>query len=153
MLREQPVNDAPVHVGQAEVSAAVAERELFMVEAHQVQNSGVQVVDVDFVLGGSETEFIRGTVGGAAFDSASRDHNGGAFTAWLAGGGIKGGVGFGATDDLGYKAAENPTYSYDLYATALHLLGLDHEKLTFYHNGIQRRLTDVHGHVITDLLT
>lgn len=84
--------------------------------------------------------------------AAGRDHNGGAFTAWLAGGGIKGGVGFGATDDLGYKAAENPTYSYDLHATALHLLGLDHEQLTFYHNGIQRRLTDVHGHVISDLI-
>ena len=63
--------------------------------------------------------------------AAGRDHNGGAFTAWLAGGGINGGVGFGATDDLGYKATENPTFSYDLHATALHLLGLDHEKLTF----------------------
>jgi hypothetical protein len=84
--------------------------------------------------------------------AAGRDHNGGAFTAWLAGGGIKGGVGFGATDDLGYKAAEHPTYSYDLHATALHLLGLNHERLSYYHNGIQRRLTDVHGHVITDLL-
>ncbi len=84
--------------------------------------------------------------------AAGRDHNGGAFTAWLAGGGIKGGVGFGATDDLGYKAAENPTYSYDLHATALHLLGLNHERLSYYHNGIQRRLTDVHGHVINDLL-
>ena len=84
--------------------------------------------------------------------AAGRDHNGGAFTAWLAGGGIKGGVGFGATDDLGYKAVEQPVYSYDLHATALHLLGLDHERLTFYHNGIERRLTDVHGHVISDLL-
>jgi hypothetical protein len=98
------------------------------------------------------TEFGRQPAAQGA-RSAGRDHNGGAFTAWLAGGGINGGVGFGATDDLGYKAAENPTYSYDLHATALHLLGLDHEKLTFYHNGIQRRLTDVHGHVITDLLT
>lgn len=84
--------------------------------------------------------------------AAGRDHNGGAFTAWLAGGGIKGGVGFGATDDLGYKAVEKPTYSYDLHATALHLLGLNHERLSYYHNGIQRRLTDVHGHVINDLL-
>jgi hypothetical protein len=81
-----------------------------------------------------------------------RDHNAGAFTAWLAGGGIKGGVGYGATDELGFKAVEHPTYSYDLHATALHLLGLDHERLSYYHNGIQRRLTDVHGHVIVDLL-
>ena len=84
--------------------------------------------------------------------AAGRDHNGGAFTAWLAGGGIKGGVGYGATDELGFKAVEHPTYSYDLHATALHLLGLDHERLSYYHNGIQRRLTDVHGHVISDLL-
>ena len=82
-----------------------------------------------------------------------RDHNSGAFTAWLAGGGIKRGVGYGATDELGYQAIENPTYSYDLHATALHLLGIDHTRLTFYHNGIERRLTDVHGHVINELIT
>ncbi len=84
--------------------------------------------------------------------AAGRDHNAGAFTAWLAGGGIRGGLGFGATDELGYQAVESPTYCYDLHATALHLLGLDHRQLTFYHNGIPRRLTDVHGHVIDDLL-
>ena len=81
-----------------------------------------------------------------------RDHNAGAFTAWMAGGGIKGGASYGATDELGWKAADKPTYSYDFHATALHLLGVDHEKLTFYHNGIERRLTDVHGHVIKELL-
>jgi len=81
-----------------------------------------------------------------------RDHNADAFTAWLSGGGIKGGTRYGATDELGWKAAVNPTYSYDFHATALHLLGIDHERLTFYHNGIQRRLTDVHGHVIKELL-
>jgi hypothetical protein len=81
-----------------------------------------------------------------------RDHNPGAFTAWLAGGGIKGGVSYGTSDELGFKAAEKPSYCYDLHATALHLLGLDHEKLTFYHNGLQRRLTDVHGQVIEPLL-
>ncbi|MBC8348395.1 MAG: DUF1501 domain-containing protein [Verrucomicrobia bacterium] len=81
-----------------------------------------------------------------------RDHNAGAFTAWLAGGGIKGGISYGATDELGWKAAEHPTYSYDFHATALHLLGIDHERLSFYHNGIQRRLTDVHGHVISELI-
>ena len=82
-----------------------------------------------------------------------RDHNPGAFTVWMAGGGIQGGTAYGATDDLGYQAAEKPAYCYDLHATALHLLGLDHEKLSYYHNGIQRRLTDVHGHVIEDIVS
>ena len=81
-----------------------------------------------------------------------RDHNADAFTAWLAGGGIRSGTSYGATDELGWKAVVNPTYSYDFHATALHLLGIDHERLTFYHNGIQRRLTDVHGHVIREIL-
>jgi hypothetical protein len=82
-----------------------------------------------------------------------RDHNSGAFTVWLAGGGIKGGMSYGTSDELGYKAAENPTYCYDLHATALHLLGIDHEKLIYYNDGIQRRLTDVHGHVLKEILT
>ena len=81
-----------------------------------------------------------------------RDHNPGVFTAWMAGGGIKGGMSYGTSDDVGFKAAEHPAYCYDLHATALHLLGLDHQKLSFYQNGIQRRLTDVHGEVIHDLL-
>ncbi len=81
-----------------------------------------------------------------------RDHNPGVFTAWMAGGGIQGGTSHGSSDDLGFKAAEHPSYSYDLHATALHLLGLNHESLSFYHNGIARRLTDVHGHVIRDIL-
>jgi hypothetical protein len=81
-----------------------------------------------------------------------RDHNPGAFTAWLAGGGVKGGVSYGSSDELGFKAAAHPTYCYDMHATALHLLGLDHERLSFYQNGIQRRLTDVHGEVIRELL-
>lgn len=81
-----------------------------------------------------------------------RDHNAGAFTAWMAGGGIKGGVGYGATDELGWKAEVRKKYCYDLHATALHLLGIDHERLTFYNNGIERRLTDVHGRVMSPLL-
>ena len=63
------------------------------------------------------------------------------------------GISYEATDELGWKAVDKPTYSYDFHATALHLLGIDHERLTFYHNGIERRLTDVHGHVIKDLLS
>ncbi len=82
-----------------------------------------------------------------------RDHNGGAFTAWMAGGGVKAGVGYGASDELGFKAADKITHSYELHATALHLLGLDHEKLSWYHNGLQQRLTGFEGKgVIHELL-
>lgn len=77
-----------------------------------------------------------------------RDHNPFAFTSWMAGGGIKGGTAYGESDDFAYKTVKDPVYCYDLHATALHLLGFDHTKLTFFHNGINRRLTDVHGHVI-----
>lgn len=81
-----------------------------------------------------------------------RDHNPFAFTTWLAGGGIQGGVTYGASDEWSYKAVDKPTYGYDVHATVLHLLGIEHTKLTFRHNGIDRRLTDVHGHVIQELL-
>lgn len=84
--------------------------------------------------------------------SAGRDHNADAFTAWMAGGGIRGGAGYGATDELGHRAVDRPAYCYDLHATALHLLGINHTRLTYYHNGIERRLTDVHGHVLEELL-
>lgn len=84
--------------------------------------------------------------------SKGRDHNPFTFTSWLAGGGIRGGVTYGASDEWSYKAVENPTYCYDLHATVLHLLGIDHTRLTVRHNGIDRRLTDVHGHVIREIL-
>ena len=82
-----------------------------------------------------------------------RDHHNLVFTAWMAGAGVKKGYRYGASDEVGYQVAENPVTVYDFHATILHLLGLDHTQLTFYHNGIQRRLTDVHGTVIQDLLT
>ena len=84
--------------------------------------------------------------------ATGRDHNGGTFVTWLAGAGIRGGVSYGQSDDFAYKTAEGRTYCYDLHATILHLLGIDHEKLTVRHNGIDRRLTDVHGHVIESIL-
>jgi hypothetical protein len=87
-----------------------------------------------------------------AAQGKGRDHNPGAFTVWLAGGGIQGGATYGESDDLGFQAAIHPTYVYDLHATCLQLLGLDHKRLTYYHNGIQRRLTDVHGNVIDALI-
>jgi hypothetical protein len=84
--------------------------------------------------------------------SLGRDHNPFTFTNWLAGGGIKGGVTYGTSDAWSFRAEENPTTCYDVHATILHLLGIDHTRLTFRHNGIDRRLTDVHGHVIEDIL-
>ena len=83
-----------------------------------------------------------------------RDHNPYCFTNWLCGGGIKGGMSFGPSDEFGYKPADrkHPTEVYDIHATILHLLGIDHTKLTVRNNGIDRRLTDVHGHVIRELL-
>jgi len=66
---------------------------------------------------------------------------------------VKRGVSFGATDEIGYKAVQDVSSVYDLNATILHLLGLDHERLTFRHNGLERRLTDVHGHVLEGMLT
>jgi hypothetical protein len=84
--------------------------------------------------------------------SLGRDHHPQAFTMWMAGGGIKPGMTYGATDDLGFHIAENPVHVHDLQATILHLLGLDHEKLTFHHAGRDFRLTDVHGRVVKDLL-
>ncbi len=81
-----------------------------------------------------------------------RDHNPKGFTVWLAGAGVKKGFSYGATDEFGYKAAEQVSTIYDLHATILHLLGIDHERLSYYNNGIERRLTDVHGHVIKGVL-
>ena len=85
--------------------------------------------------------------------SRGRDHNPDGFTAWMTGAGVKPGVSHGRTDDLGRRAVEDIHPLYNLNATILHLLGIDHEALTYYHNGIERRLTDVHGHVIQEVLS
>jgi hypothetical protein len=84
--------------------------------------------------------------------SEGRDHNPFGFTAWMAGAGVKAGTSYGATDAFGYRAEQDVCTIYDFHATVLHLLGLNHEKLTYYHNGSQRRLTDVHGQVIREVL-
>src|SRR5262245_29497356 len=84
--------------------------------------------------------------------SLGRDHHPQAFTVWLAGGGIKAGLTYGATDELGFHVVENPVHVHDLQATILHCLGFDHEKLTFRYAGRDFRLTDVHGHVVRDIL-
>jgi Protein of unknown function (DUF1501) len=92
-------------------------------------------------------ELVNGQPGGG------RDHNHWGFTVWLAGGGIRGGTTYGATDDFGYRAVENPVHVHDLHATILHLLGFDHTRLTFRHAGRDYRLTDVYGNVIKDILS
>ena len=90
------------------------------------------------------TPYSQGTKG--------RDHNGNTFVSWMAGGGIRGGTTYGESDEFSFKAAVNKTMCYDQHATMLHLLGFDHEKLTYRHNGADRRLTDVHGKVIREIL-
>ena len=84
--------------------------------------------------------------------ASGRDHNPEGFTCWMAGAGVKAPFSYGATDDFGYKAVENIVTVHDFHATILHLLGLDHERLTFYYNGLERRLTDVEGKVVKDVL-
>lgn len=81
-----------------------------------------------------------------------RDHHPNVFTCWLAGTGLKRGFGYGSSDELGWNVGENPITIYDFHATILALLGLDHKRLTYYHNGIQRRITDVHGSVVQGVL-
>lgn len=90
------------------------------------------------------TPFAQGSLG--------RDHNGGSFVTWLAGAGIRPGTAYGQSDEWGYQAVEGKTYCYDLHATLLHLMGIDHKRLTVRQNGIDRRLTDVHGEIISDVL-
>jgi hypothetical protein len=81
-----------------------------------------------------------------------RDHNPSAFSMWMAGGGVKGGMVYGATDDYGYRVVENPVTVHDLHATMLHLMGINHKQLTFPYGGRDFRLTDVHGNVVKDIL-
>ncbi len=105
------------------------------------------LLDSTLVLWAGEfgrTPFAQGTNG--------RDHNPYGFSIWMAGGGVKGGHTYGATDEFGYKAIEQVSTVYDLWATVLHLMGLDHEALTYLYGGRNLRLTDVHGHVMQDIL-
>ena len=90
------------------------------------------------------TPFTQGATG--------RDHHPYAFSMWMAGGGTKGGTVRGATDELGYSVSENVSTVYDMWATILHQLGINHEKLTYRHSGRDVRLTDVHGHVWNELI-
>jgi hypothetical protein len=91
-------------------------------------------------------------LGGDGKSKLGRDHNHYGFSVWLAGGGVKGGTAYGATDDFGFKAVENPTSVHDLHATILHLMGFDHQRLTYRYAGRDFRLTDVSGRVVNDIL-
>lgn len=113
------------------------------------------LLDETLVIWGAEfgrTPLRQGISGDGAKTSPGRDHHKDAYTMWLAGGGIKPGVSYGKTDDFGFNIAENALHVHDLNATVLHLLGLDHQRLTFKYQGREYRLTDVHGDVVRGLL-
>src|SRR5205809_6530622 len=112
------------------------------------------LLDDTLVIWGGEfgrTPMMQIDSGSGTATKPGRDHHKEAFTMWLAGGGVKRGITYGRTDDLGYDIAENPVHVHDLNATVLHLLGLDHERLTYRYQGREFRLTDVHGQVVKDL--
>ena len=85
-------------------------------------------------------------------NAPGRNHNPYGFSMWLAGAGVRGGMTHGATDEFGFEAVENRVHLHDLHATILHLMGLDHEALTYFHQGRDESLTDVFGHVVNDVL-
>lgn len=113
------------------------------------------LLDETLIVWGAEfgrTPLRQGAAGEGAKTSPGRDHHKDAFCVWLAGGGVKAGMSFGKTDDFGFNVVENPVHVHDLNATVLHLLGLDHKRLTFKHQGREFRLTDVQGEVVRELL-
>ncbi len=113
------------------------------------------MLDDTLVIWGSEfgrTPLAQGVDGNGNKTTGGRDHHKDAFTFWLAGGGIRGGISYGKTDEFGFSVTEQPVHVHDLNATVLHLLGLDHERLTFKYQGREFRLTDIGGHIMTDCL-
>ena len=112
------------------------------------------LADTLVIWGGEfgRTPLRQGISGTGAKTSPGRDHHKDAYTMWLAGGGTKPGITYGQTDELGFNVIENPVHVHDLNATVLHLLGLDHERLTFTYQGREFRLTDVHGRVVNNIL-
>jgi arylsulfatase A-like enzyme len=110
------------------------------------------MLDDTLILFTSEFGRTPFTQSGSNQVGTGRDHNQVGFTAWMAGAGLKPGVKYGATDEVGYKAVEKPVPWHDFHATVLHLLGIDHERLSYYHNGLNRRLTNVHGELLKEIL-
>ncbi len=111
------------------------------------------LLDDTLVIWGGEFGRTNYSQGKLTADNYGRDHHPRCFTIWMAGGGIKKGFSFGQTDDFGYNIAYDPVHVHDFQATLLHLLGIDHERFTFRRQGRRYRLTDVHGHVVRDILT
>ncbi len=110
------------------------------------------LLDETLVIWGGEfgrTNYCQGAI---KVDNYGRDHHPRCFTIWMAGGGIKPGIVYGETDDFGYNIVQNPVHVHDFHATVLHLMGLDHERLTFRHQGRRYRLTDVEGHVVRGIM-
>jgi arylsulfatase A-like enzyme len=110
------------------------------------------LLDDTLVIWGGEFGRTPYAQGNAKLDAYGRDHHGRAFSLWMAGGGVKGGLVHGATDEFGFNVTENPVHIHDLQATILHCLGLEHTRLTFRFQGRQYRLTDVHGEVVKAVL-
>ena len=109
-------------------------------------------LDDTLVVWGGEfgrTSYCQGKFTEQAY---GRDHHPNAFTMWMAGGGVKPGMSYGETDDFAYNVTKDPVHVHDLHATIMHLMGVDHEKLTFKYQGSRFRLTDVHGKVVKDIL-
>ena len=110
------------------------------------------LLDETLVIWGGEfgrTNYCQGKI---QVDNYGRDHHPRSFSIWMAGGGVKPGIVYGETDEFGYNIVENPVHVHDFHATILHLMGIDHERLTYKHLGRRFRLTDVHGHVVKDIL-
>jgi len=113
------------------------------------------LLDETLVIWGGEfgrTPIAQGSDGNGARTTPGRDHHKDAYTIWMAGGGVKPGITYGKTDEFGFNIAENPVHTHDLNATLLHLLGIDHERLTFRYQGRDYRLTDVEGHLVRGIM-
>ena len=111
------------------------------------------MLDETLVIWGGEFGRTNYSQGQLREDNFGRDHHPGCFTVWMAGGGIRPGMSYGQTDEFGYNVVENPVHVHDFQATILHLLGIDHERFTYKYQGRRFRLTDVHGKVVTSILT
>jgi uncharacterized protein (DUF1501 family) len=110
------------------------------------------MLDETLVIWGGEFGRTNYSQGALTADNYGRDHHPRSFSIWMAGGGIKGGMTYGETDDFGYNIIENPVHVHDFQATLMHLMGIDHERFTFKFQGRRYRLTDVHGEVVHDLI-
>ena len=111
------------------------------------------MLDDTLVIWGGEFGRTNYSQGKLTATDYGRDHHPRCFTVWMAGAGVKPGLNFGETDELGYSVVKDPVHVHDFHATLLHLMGIDHEQLTFKHQGRRFRLTDVHGHLVKGILS